>query len=169
MKLNSCVQRRRWKQRDLHLMLTYPTVQMQLRTIITSQHNTPRLHSLSGCGWGGTHFTISEVSIAFCNAARNRFFSRTPACFSAQPGRPDFPSFLRKGSTTVLADTSEVCKIETEENAQRNAASSFVSPVYWEPNLENGLPSSQTPFLLVTAPDHLSTTWFGTKKIFLFL
>lgn len=144
-------------------MLTNPTIQMKLHIIITSQHNASRLHSLFYRGCGGIYFTISEISIAFCNATRKRLFSRTLACFSAQPGRSDFPRFLRRGTTTILANTSEGCKIKTEENAQRNAASSFVSPFYWAPNVENYL-AAQTPFLLVAALDHLSPMWFATKK-----
>lgn len=56
-------------------MLTYPTIQLKLHIIITSQHNTSRLHSLLYWGCGGIYFTISEISIAFCNATRNWLFS----------------------------------------------------------------------------------------------
>lgn len=76
---------------DLDLSLTYPTIQMKLHIKITSQHNTSRLYSLFYWGCGEIHFTVSEISIAFCNETSNWLFSRTFAHFSAQPGWPDFP------------------------------------------------------------------------------
>lgn len=80
---------------------------------------------------------------------------------------PASPFFWRRDSTTILAGASRVHKIQTEENDQTNVASLFVSPLFWEPSLENGL-ASEAPFLLMAALDYLSPLIWYTKKTFFF-
>lgn len=157
-KFTNCVW---WMQWDLGLTLPHLTIQMKTRVIITRKHIQIAQPLLRRMWWDTFYCLWNKYSFLPCT--KNWLFSRALACFSVQPRQSNFPFFGRRHSTTILAEASRGHKIQTEENDQTNVASLFVSPIFWEHSLENGL-ASQAPFLLLAALDYLSPVWFGIRR-----